>query len=70
MKLKTFLLDVINQIREGASEAGCMPNPRVEMDVAIKQNGNIASSKTCGRVHITVLMLPNVQSSGTRDQMT
>ena len=61
MNLKTFLLEVVKQIRAGAASAGCIPNPRVDMEIFLKPNGSIASLRddVCGCVHVTVLMLSN-----------
>jgi len=62
MNLKTFLVEVTKQIREGTAAAKCMPVARIEMDIAIASDGRVTSrcAGNCSRVHIIVTMLPNV----------
>ena len=61
MNLKTFLVEITNQIRAGSAAAGCIPNPRVEIEAAIKPDDTLATRRydVCERVHVVVLMLPN-----------
>ena len=70
MNLKTFLTEVTNQIRAGAAAAGCIPNPRVEIEISLKPDGSVAMSHddVCERVHVTMLMLPNGQKLSHREE--
>lgn len=66
MKLDKFITEVSKQIRNGAKAASCTPSNRIDMEVSLTKNAEVAGTSRSANASVSLVIWldPDKQSGG------